>query len=96
MCCLAVVLMMIGPRAAILVWWLMDPLRWKFVYAHFFWPLLGFLFLPWTTLAYVVVAPGGVEYFDWVLIAVSLLADVTSYGGGAYSRRDQHGYGQPV
>jgi hypothetical protein len=94
MCCLVVALMLIGPRAGILVWWLIDPARWKLVYTSFVWPLLGFLFLPWTTLGYTLVAPGGVEYFDWVIMALALLADVSSYTGGAYNRRERSGYGQ--
>ena len=30
------------------------------------WAILGFIFLPWTTLMYVMVIPGGIVGFDWV------------------------------
>jgi hypothetical protein len=57
-------------------------------------PLLGFLFVPWTTLMYVIVFPGGIEGFDWFWIGLALLADVASYAGGAYGGRGRvPGYG---
>ena len=29
MCCLVAALFMLGPRAAILIWWLIEPVRWN-------------------------------------------------------------------
>ena len=57
MCCLVTVLVFLGPRLGILVWWLLDMPRWNLTFNTFIWPLLGFIFLPWTTLAYVLVFP---------------------------------------
>jgi hypothetical protein len=86
---------MLGPRAAILIWWLVQPLRFQATFNNFLWPLLGFLFLPWVTLMYVLVAPGGVIGFDWVWLGLALVADLASYGGGAYGNRDRlPGYGR--
>ena len=65
MCCLFTTLVLFGPRLGILVWWLIAPARWNAAFETFLWPFLGFLFLPWTTLMYVVVFPGGVTGFDW-------------------------------
>ncbi|NJN55411.1 MAG: hypothetical protein HC804_12035, partial [Anaerolineae bacterium] len=53
------------------------------------WPILGLVFLPWTTLMYVIVAPGGVTGFDWVWIILMVIADVAAYGGGGYGNRKQ-------
>jgi hypothetical protein len=53
------------------------------------WPLLGFLFFPWTTLMYVAVAPAGVSGFDWLWIVIAVLVDIASYTGGAYGNRDR-------
>ena len=64
MCCLVTTLALLGPRAGIVVWWLLQPGRWSVTFDSFLWPLLGFVFLPWTTLMYVVVAPGGVTGFS--------------------------------
>ena len=90
MCCVLTVLMMLGPRAGILVWWLINPARFTLVFkGTFMWPLLGFLFLPWTTLAYLLVAPFGVVGFDWIWLILGLLADLSTYGGGGYGNRDR-------
>lgn len=89
MCCLAASLMLIGPRLGILVWWLVDQPRWEGAFTNFVWPFLGFMFLPWTTLMFVLVAPNGsVAGFDWVWLFMGLIADLSSYGGGRYGRRD--------
>jgi len=88
-CCLFSVLAILGPRAAIIVWWLFDPALWSRTFDTFIWPFLGFLFLPWVTLMYVLVAPGGVDGFDWVWLGLALLGDIAMYGGGAYGNRDR-------
>ena len=87
MCCLVAIVAFIGPRVGILVWWLTDRARWEIALNHFFWGLLGFLFVPWTTLAYVLVAPGGVNGFDWFWIVLGVLIDISNYTGGEASRR---------
>jgi hypothetical protein len=86
-CCFFTILVLLGPRAGILVWWLVDQNLWSRVYDTFIIPFLGFLFLPWTTLMYVIVAPGGIDGFDWVWIGLAVVADLASYSGGAYGNR---------
>ncbi|UCC61721.1 MAG: hypothetical protein JSV36_13060 [Anaerolineae bacterium] len=94
MCCFFTTLMLLGPRAAILIWWLVYPVRWQLAFDTWIWPLLGFIFVPWTTLMYVLVAPGGVIGFDWVWIALAVVADIGMYVGGGYGNRDRiPGYG---
>ncbi len=95
MCCLFTTLVLFGPRLGILIWWLIQPLRWNAAFQSFLWAFLGFLFLPWTTLMYVIVFPGGVTGFDWVWMAIALFSDIASYTGGAYGNRSQMpGYGR--
>jgi hypothetical protein len=53
------------------------------------WPRLGAWFLPWVTLMYVLVAPGGVAGWDWVWMILAVLIDLGSYGGGGYGNRDR-------
>ena len=53
MCCVVAALFTLGPRAAILFWWLVQPVRWEQTFDTFLWPFVGFLILPWTTLMYV-------------------------------------------
>jgi hypothetical protein len=88
MCCLITILLLIGPRAAALVWALTDPARWQ-VFENPVLPCLGIVFLPWTLLAYVLVAPGGVEGLEWVLLIIAFLSDIGSTSGGAVKNRNR-------
>ena len=74
-------------RLIILIWWLVSGDRWAHTFSTFWWPLLGALFAPWTTLAYVLVYPGGVHSWDWALIVVAVLVDVTSLGSSGRARK---------
>jgi hypothetical protein len=87
MCCLFTVLVFLGPRAGILVWWLLQPVRWNAAFTNFLWPLLGFIFVPWTTIMYVLVFAGGVTGFDWVWLGLGLLADIAWWSGAAARKR---------
>lgn len=96
MCCFFTILVFLGPRFAAIVWWLVTPLRWVgdtvvSAFNSIIWPILGIIFLPWTTLMYVIVAPGGLLGFDWLWIALAVVADIASYGGGAFGNRDRIG-----
>jgi len=92
MCCFFTTLVLFGPRLAILIWWLLQPLRWQATFETWLWPLLGFIFVPWATLMYVLVAPGGIVGFDWIWLGIGLLADIASYGGGGWGNKDRLGY----
>jgi len=90
MCCLFTTLVLLGPRALIVLWWLVDPNRWAVAFSSAIWPILGFLFLPWTTLMWALVwVPSGISGFSWVWIALAFIADIASYSGGAYGNRKQ-------
>ena len=90
MCCAIGILALLGPRFLLFVWWLVEPARWGIAFGNdWFFGLLGFIFVPWTTLAYVIVAPGGVDGADWLLIAFGLVVDVMTWGGGAFGNRDR-------
>lgn len=90
MCCLFTTLALLGPRAGILVWWLLAPARWDLAFSGWLWPILGFVFAPWTTLSYVLVAPGGVTSLDWIWIAIGVLLDLSFWFGGAWGNRDRY------
>jgi hypothetical protein len=86
-CCLFASLLAGAPRLGFLIWWVAQPYRIQATFQSFIWPALGLVFLPWTTIVYVAVAPGGITWFDWILLAVALLADISSYGGGGWAQR---------
>jgi len=81
--------MLLGPRAAILIWWIWQPARWELAFASWVWPVVGFIFAPWTTMSYVLVAPGGVQSLDWIWIVLGVIADVAFWSGGAWGNRDR-------
>ncbi len=86
--CLVILLLVLGPRAVIVIWWLVEPAQWSATFTTLLLPLLGFVLLPWTTLVYVLVAPHGVVGLDFLWLALALVADVSSHaGGGVYRRR---------
>jgi len=97
MCCLVTTLLLLGPRLAILVWWLIDSVRFKLAFStdvwplhlpwpYWVWPLIGAIFVPWTTLAYLIVFPGVVVGLDWVWLGLGLLIDFGSHGSGYRNR----------
>ena len=94
MCCGFLALVLLGPRFFGALWWLFQPLRWQTAFSGWMagtlwwiWPILGLIFLPWTTIMYVIVAPGGLTGFDWVWVGLMLVADIVSYGAGAGRNR---------
>jgi hypothetical protein len=89
MCCLFTILVLLGARAVDVVWWIAQPARWDLAFTSWVWPVLGIIFLPWTTMFYVIVAPGGVHGIDWLWIVLGLVIDVAFWGGGARQSRDR-------
>jgi hypothetical protein len=91
MCCLALVAFGLGPRLALAFWWIFGD-RVDAAFGSWIWPLLGLLFLPWTTLAYVIVwSPvGGVSGAEWLLVALGVAADIASYSARAARARTRY------
>ena len=78
------------PRLALLILWIAKPALVGAAFNTFLLPLLGIIFLPFTTLIYVIVyVPGegltGLGIF-WVILA--LLLDIGQWGA-SYTQRDQ-------
>jgi len=98
MCCFFTILLVFGPRLADIIWWLLRPAYWQSQFVTWpiiwwLWPVLGILFLPWLTLMYMIVAPGGIVGFDWLWLAIALVADIASYGSGYRQRSSVPGMG---
>jgi hypothetical protein len=94
MCCFYTVLIFLGPRIASIIWWIANPTRWVSAAGAFdsaLWPILGILFLPWATLMYVLVAPGGVVGWDWLWLGLAFVGDIGMYAGGGAGNRDRLG-----
>jgi len=92
MCCFFTVLLFFGPRLAILLWWLVPIWRAyveRGIDGNWLLAILGWIFLPWTLLMYLIIYPNGIVGFDWIWLGLGLLADIASYAGGGWGNRDR-------
>jgi hypothetical protein len=80
--CLFVLLLLLSARIALAALWLFTNYVDR-AFDTFVVPLLGLIFLPWTTLMYVLLwSPGqGVEGWEWILVALGLVVDIGSVAG---------------
>jgi hypothetical protein len=85
--CLFALLASGAPRLALILMWILTPWVGRAFEGSFIVPLLGLIILPLTTVIYVLVSPGGLSTFDWILLAVGVLIDLGAYGSGAAGRR---------
>jgi hypothetical protein len=85
--CLFALLAAGAPRLALILMWILTPWVGRAFEGSFIVPLLGLIFLPLTTVIYVLVSSGGLSTFDWILLAVGVLIDLGAYGSGAAGRR---------
>jgi len=88
--CLFALLALASPRLALIFLWLFTTLVTR-PFDTFVVPLLGFIFLPFTTLAYVLVwTPAyGVTGWGWFWVILGLIVDLGAYGSSAYSNRSR-------
>jgi hypothetical protein len=86
--CFVVLLGAFFPRVALVLVWLFTNYVER-AFDMFLIPLIGLIFLPYTTLAYVLVysPAGGIQGFDWFWLVLGLVLDIGSYGSGRRARR---------
>lgn len=91
MCCILCIAAFISCRAAIFVTWLTG--WYGQAYESTIWPLLGFLFMPWTALCYAgkVNFDGSGEWpVSWtILMVIAVLVDLGVWGGSGTSSRSK-------
>lgn len=80
------------PRLALFLVWLLGGDYLARAYEHWIWPVLGFCFLPLTTLTFAFannsVGPAGeVTAFGWLLIGLAVLADLGVASSGRFGKR---------
>ncbi len=87
--CLFVFILLLFPRVALVLMWLFTNLLSR-AYHGLLIPLIGFFFLPITTIVYALMVDYHVPIagVNLVILIVAVLLDVGSHGGGAdYYRR---------
>ena len=95
MCCFITALFVAGARLGILVWYIFSPAYVNNAFDSFIWGFLGWIFLPWSTLMYIAIYPGGIVGFDWILLGLGVFADIAQYIGG-YRERQRVPYGENI
>jgi hypothetical protein len=88
--CLFVLFAAFAPRLLLVFLWLARPALMGQAFETFLIPLLGFIFLPFTTLIWVLLwasSGGNVTGTDWIWIGLAVLLDLGHWFGGAANRR---------
>jgi hypothetical protein len=79
--CFVVLFALISPRLALFFVWLFSDWL-SLAFDSWVVPLLGFFLLPWTTLAYAamyVLGTNDVSGFEWFIVILAFLVDLSSY-----------------
>src|SRR5918993_3685082 len=78
------------PRLALLILWIARPALVGAAFNTFLLPLLGIIFLPFTTLIYVIVYTPtvGIVGFDWFWLILAVLLDI-GHWSASYTQRNQ-------
>src|SRR3954465_14757975 len=86
--CLIVIVALTLPRLTLLVVWLFTNFLQR-AYQTALWPILGFFFMPLTTLAYAwaINAAGSVRGIYFVVVLLAALIDLSTLGGGGGQAR---------
>lgn len=82
-------LMIFAPRLALFLVWVLTPLVNR-AFGTFIIPLLGFFFLPLTTLVFSLVyvpAAGAPTGLGWLWVGLAAIADIAAYGAAARGNR---------
>jgi hypothetical protein len=88
--CLLLLVAAFSPRLALFLTWIFTD-RLGDAFDSTLGPLLGFFFLPWTTLMYALLwgSHHTVAGFEWFLVAFAFLLDLGSWAGSAMRERDR-------
>jgi hypothetical protein len=86
--CFVLLIALISPRLALFILWIATTMVDR-AFDGFILPLLGLIFLPITTLIYVLAyQPGpGVSGIGWVFVAFGFLMDLSALGGAKRYRQ---------
>ena len=91
--CLGVLIAMLTPRVAMVAIFFFRNEWLRQAYDKAVWPILGFLFMPYTTLAYMAAMVNAGEIKDgWlVLVIAAVVIDLGSWFGGGETARRRRG-----
>jgi hypothetical protein len=86
--CLLAIIVLAFPRVVLVLMWLFSSILDR-AYHGLLIPILGFIFLPITTIAYAWMVTSGlrIEGFNLFILIIAVLLDAGSHGGARYYRR---------
>ena len=89
MCCIITAFIIFGPRIALFIWWLVNPIRFGLAFDTWIIPLVFAIFAPYTMIAFLLVwsPQTGIQGLDWLWLAIGILFDISSYTSGRQSNR---------
>lgn len=64
-------------------WWIVGRHSWDNAWGDigFVFKAIGFIFAPWTILMFLILGGEPIDGWEWLLIGVGILADVTNWAG---------------
>lgn len=85
--CLILALALLAPRIALVLLWLLTDVLSR-AFDTVLWPILGFVFMPFLTLAYAFAqtSGSGIQGIWLVIVVLAALADLGALGGGVRRR----------
>ena len=92
--CLLAIGIGLAPRIFLILAWIFSN-RWDIVWqGDWFIPLLGIIFLPFTTVMYMLAwsAPGGVQGWDWLWVVLGVLLDIMKWSSMIKYRKENEYY----
>jgi hypothetical protein len=87
--CLVALIAVFSPRLALFLVWVFTPWVDR-AFGPIIWPILGIIFLPLTTLLYVVLwntGGRGVTGWEWVIVILAVVGDIGIHGSSGYRNR---------
>lgn len=86
--CLFVLFAAFAPRLIVVFAWIARPTYFDAVFDSWIFPLLGLIFLPFTTLMWLLLGapPEGIEGIDWLWIVLAVFLDLGHYAN-TYAQR---------
>jgi hypothetical protein len=84
----------LAPRIFLILAWIFSA-RWDLVWQGvWFWPLLGIIFAPYTTVMYMLSynVPTGITGWDWLWIALGVMLDIMKWSSMIKYRRENEYY----
>ena len=88
--CLVVLIALVSPRLALVLTWIFTPWVDR-AFGPIIWPILGLIFLPLTTLLYVILwntGGRGVTGWEWIFVVIAFFGDLVAHGASEARRRE--------